>query len=514
MTKNNSYDKFNAVIKQRLNDVDVNLECSINLETTEPVSKILAVNVEAGVDQIESLTSEASVNGNVIVSLVYLTEQGLVCNANYTSPFISKVIDKRINPNSKVFLKVCQSDAKVQSLINNVAKVDCYLLLKGFVVNNEEINYLSAVDSDVCTLNEYTNYYSLVGVTNSSWIENLEIQSKENIKQVISSCCNVIVKNVEPDNSFVTVTCEVVNKLMYLTDEDKIKTAYTKNEIKQDIECEYSTKECKIEFDIKIKSNNVKNNIENNEDELKISIEIPLDVCIRVYSINNIELISDLFSTKNFTNTTISSYENSIICEPIYFEKKIEGSLTLSNDEPRIDKLLAVNYSKVIVTNEFLENGQYTVSGVVSSNLIYFNEDDQIINSIDVEFPFIVNTQTEYEGEYLTDLDIQIEDVDVMVKRGKDVYVDALLKVRTKVCRTESGVVMSDVEYTDALPLKDCAIEIYFAKSGEKVWDIAKKLFVTPETIYLQNPNVSEVLEKDEKLAIYYKLLNPETNNS
>lgn len=506
MANNNSYDKFNAVKKQRLNNLDINLECSINLETTEPVNKILAVNALATINSIEALTGEASINGSVLVSLVYLTEQGLVCNASYTSPFMSKAIDTKINPNSKVFFKVAQADAKVQSLNNNVAKVDCYLTLKGYVINCEEVSYLSSVSENVCTLMEQTGYSSLNGVTNSSWTESLEVETKEPVKQVVLCSSDVFVKQVEPQDSYIALICEIVNTVMYLTPENEIKTVYFKNEVKQDIECEFCSQNAKAELDLKIDQNNIKNNISDAEDNIKISIEVPLDVCVRVYGDNNLNLIADLYSTQEVTNTTMTSYENSIVCEPIAFEKKIEGSLTLSENEPRIDKLLSVNYSKAIVTNEYIENGEYTVSGVVTSNLIYFNQDDAMVNSIDVEFPFVVSTKTDLDGELLTDLEVLVEDIDVMIKKGKDVYIDALLKVRTKVCKTTRGVVLSDVEYSEPLPLKDCAIEIYFAKAGEKVWDIAKKLFVTPETIYIQNPNIQEILENDEKLAIYYKL--------
>ena len=58
----------------------------------------------------------------------------------------------------------------------------------------------------------------------------------------------------------------------------------------------------------------------------------------------------------------------------------------------------------------------------------------------------------------------------------------------------------------DEYPQKDCAIEIYFAKAGENTWDIAKKLNIKEELLYNQNPDLKEILEKDEKLAIYYKL--------
>ncbi len=507
MTNNNSYDKFLVACKQRLKNLDVALECSVSLDSSESVSKILAVNVEGNCTQVEALTGEAIINGNILVSLVYLTEQGLVGNSAYSSPFSTKIADSCINPTSKVYSKVKSIDAKVQSLNNNTAKVDCLIKLNGYCLNNEEISYLCGASSDVCTMEEQTTFETLTSSLNSSWTENMEITLKEPVRQILSSTCDVYVKDVTSADSFVSVSCELVNKLMYLTDEEtpQIKSVYTKSDVKQEVECKEATKESKVELDLNVVKNGVKNSINEKENEIKVSLEIPLDVCVRIYETKSVNLITDLYSVENLTETTSSSYENSVVCEPICFEKKIEGSLTLTEEEPRIDKLLAVNYSKAIVTNEYIDDGEYSLSGVITSNLIYFNDEDNNVNSVDVEIPFVVSTKTDYEGDVLADLSVAVEDVDVMVKKGRDVYVDALIKVRTNVCKNVHGAVISELVYADQVPQKDCAIEIYFAKSGERIWDIAKKLFVKPEEIYSQNPQVHEVLEQDEKLAIYYQ---------
>lgn len=507
MANNNSYEKFCLVNKRKLKDLETNLECSVNLESTEAVNKILAVNVDGDVGQIEALTGEASVSGNMLVSIVYATENGLVGDATFTAPFITKAVDTQIKPESKVFVKISSIDAKVRSLSNNVAKVDMQARLKVFCANNEEVEYLSSSSSDVCTLTELTSFTELSGVTKSAWTENMEVEIKEPVNKVLSSSCDVSVKDVECGAGFVSVSCEVVNKLMYLTDEEtpQIKTVYTKTDVKQEVESEFATTESKVDLDLMIVKNDVKNNLSDKDDNIKIAIEIPLDVCIRVYSENNINLITDLYSTQSYTNVTTESYENSVPKETIRFEKKVEGSLTLSEDEPRIDKLLAVNYSKAIVTNEYLDNGEYSVSGIITSNLIYFNEDDNMVNSVDVEVPFVVTCQTELEGEILTDLEVMVKDVDVMVKKGRDVFVDATVVVNTSVSKVVRGAIIKELNFVEKVPDKDCAIEIYFAKAGEKVWDIAKRLFIKPENIYLQNPNVGEVLENDEKLAIYYQ---------
>ena len=271
MTNKNSYDKFLAVDKKRLKDAEVMLECSVSLDSNEVVSKILAVNVEGNCTQVEALTGEANANGNIVVSLVYLTEQGLVGNSVYSSPFSTKFTDALINAKSKVFGKVANIDAKVQSLNNNTAKVDCLIRLKGFCYNNEEIPYLSEVSSDVCTLEEQSQFETLSGSLNSSWIENMEIELKEPVRKVLSSSCDVYVKDVTSADSFVSIVCEITNKLMYLTDEEtpKIKTVYSKTDVKQEVECEFATKQSKAEVSLNVLKNEVKNSISEKENEIK-----------------------------------------------------------------------------------------------------------------------------------------------------------------------------------------------------------------------------------------------------
>ena len=64
---------------------------------------------------------------------------------------------------------------------------------------------------------------------------------------------------------------------------------------------------------------------------------------------------------------------------------------------------------------------------------------------------------------------------------------------------------VSNVNSVGELEPKDSAIEVYFAKSGERVWDIAKGLKVSSEMICNQNPDITDPLEKDQNIAIYYR---------
>lgn len=507
MTNQNSSEKFLTASKSKMAEVEHQIECSVNLEGGEQVDKVLAVNVDCEKLVCESLTKEANASGIVVVDLIYLTTSGNILSTKYTSPFLYKVHDDKISPNSNVIVKCKNAKGEVSSINSSMAKLNCTLTFLGFVLNNEEVSFLNSVESDVCTKEEEISFTTMKNSENSTFTESVQIALKEPAKKVLLTSSEVFVKDYELGTNCVSITCELENEITYLTDEEvpQIKTVHQKSEVKQDVEISGAKQEQTAELDIFVQKNGIKTNIEEDNGDIKVSLEVPLDVYVRLFENQTKSVICDLYSTTRATEVSSTSYQNTTVCEPIIFDKKIEGSLIVDEEESPIDKLLAVNYSKAVVTNEYFDNGTYNISGVVQSNLIYYSEDDVKVNSLDIEIPFAISTQVDYDGEYLTDLDVKVCDVDVLVKRGRDVYVDATIKVRTKVCKTTFGAVISNLGYGDEYLEKDYAIEIYFAKTGEKVWDIAKKLNIPVEQIYTQNPDIKEVLENDEKLAIYYQ---------
>ena len=508
MANNNSYDKFYCAKKTRLNDCTASFECQVKIDTTEEITKVLAVNVNSGLVQTEALNGEANLSGNAFVTIIYLTKTGLVGDATYCSPYSHKVTSSEITTDSNVVARVKDIDCKVTALNGNNAQVQYDIDFSVFVVKNVEVEYLNGTTDDICSTAEEITYQSLAGICKNNWIENIEIGVKEPVRQVLSTTCDVHLTNVDSSEGFVTLNATLISKVTYVTDteEPEIKTVYNKTEVKQEVECEYAKKDTIVEAYAKQNSCEVKTQVSENGDDVKLNISIPLDVLLLVYSTNTVMVTYDLFSTKNILTSTTQSFENTVSCEPIVFDKKVEGSLVLSEDEPRIDKLLAVNYSKAMITNEYIEGGTYNLSGVLTSNLIYFNDEESRPNSIDVEIPFVVSYQTDIDGDVMFDTSVTVCDVDVMVKKGRDVYVDGVLLVCSNVCKSTQGAVISNVESSEPLQEKDCAIEIYFGKAGEKIWDIAKKLFIRPELIYKQNPSLEgDALSEDTKIALYYQ---------
>lgn len=503
----NSYDKFLAAGKERLEGSHVALECVIPIESDEEVVKILAVNANANTNSTEALTGEASVNGDVYINLIYLTTSGAVGSCNYNTPFVTKLLGKFISPACKLLCKAVAGDLKVLSVQNNTIKLTCIVNVSADLIKSEEVNGLCGSSETVCLKNEDIDCVCMIGDYSANWIENSEITLKEHIGNILNSNTEMVVKKYECGANFITIEGEMITALTYMTagETPTLKTAYLSSEFKQEIEAENMHKECAVDLHACVVRKDAKTSVSEKNDETVINIENPVKCYFISYEVKKITTVCDLYCTTNGVNVTNSSFENIAMPGSEYFEKKIDGSLTLSENEPRIDKLLGVTSYSVTQSNAYVADEKLQIEGVVYANLIYLNDDEGTTNSVDIEIPYVLVNDCDYTNDTMLSVTVNICEVDCMAKKGRDIYLDAKLKVFVGTSKKVLSAIISDVKAADPLPLNDSAIEIYFAKAGDTTWDIAKELKVPEEVVWLQNPEIVSPLEIDTNIAIYYK---------
>ena len=162
--------------------------------------------------------------------------------------------------------------------------------------------------------------------------------------------------------------------------------------------------------------------------------------------------------------------------------------------------------TNLCVTNAFIKNGEINVEGITKTNVIYLNDETNSLHSVLIEVPFVVSERANVPCENAeVEVSAVLYDVDVVVKKGRDFYFDAKLKIKASYDCDQVGAVISSIAEEGDLEEKDCAIEVVFAKAGQSAWDIAKSLKVRETLITLQNPEVVFPLDKDENVIVYYQ---------
>lgn len=495
--------KFSVAKKINLPSSDFSIECNVSLGSE--IGKILSIGVKAYDENYETLNGVLNYSGVVDLKIIFMTSDGEINSTCHSCNFSSKFESNEIMTGQEAVISLKVVDYSIESISNEDIRIIVNLNQSGICLGENEVNSIGSADEDVCCKNEEIEIIKLVGSKKESFDVESEVNLRENIKKILATESQVLQKNIESATGFVSLQGEVLTRVLYLTDEDKFDSFYVNEPFKEEIEVDGAEKDFIAEAYLSIKESDVSTQIENDEKGQKLTIKVPVCANIKVFKNELVTVIEDLYSTKNEINITTESFENSVTCPSAMIEDKIEGSLTLEEDAPRVDKVLFASGNSVNLTNVYSQDGQIFVEGIAKTNVVYLNDETNSLNSVQVDVPFSFSDKFDCECEGILVATAVVSDVDVIVKKGRDLYYDAKIKVNLNCYYNKVAGIISEASMTEPLPERDYAMEVVFASSGENAWNIAKSTHVPVEQVTLQNPDLIFPLEQDSSIVLYYQ---------
>lgn len=498
--------KFQVVKKKRLQKSEFNVECNVPLNCE--IEKIFSVCHNAKADNAEVLNGIVNYNGSVDLCVLYQSVDGEVGTTSCTCPFVSKFEDATINVNDKVGIEITVSDYSIESIGQSSIKINCLLLQKAVLISNKDVENVSAGDEDVCYKEEEIVINTFVGQNSEIFTIESVYTIKEPVKKVLLCDTQVCVKDVESGVNFVAVSGELISKILYLTENEKYESAYITENFKEEVELEGVTRESISEAIAFVERSQIKCDVENQDKGVNVNLTVPVGLKVTAYEEKPVNIIKDIYSTCNELEVSTESFEMTKQLPSDYFEAKIDGSLTLDEDKPRVDKVLFVGGTNLSISNAYVQNGEIFVEGVAKANVVYLNDETNSNNSVTVEVPFVVSDKSmaECDSPEIT-ISAILFDVDVVVKKGREFYFDGKLKINVSYDCDNVSAIISNINISGTVEEKDCAVELVFASSGMSAWDIAKSLKVKEETLLNQNPDITFPLEQDDNVVVYYQKL-------
>ena len=494
---------FNVAKKFPLERSEFSVEC--NIDAGENVVKVLSVSLGLGRVNSETLNGVVNFSSCLDVKLVVLSSDGQLNTIATTNPFSSKFENENIENNQLAMVKLKIIDYNIDSINGSSVKIIVNLEQCGFIVANKEIKTIQSSDEDICTKNEDINIIRFLG----SGKEDIEVASEINIRdkinKILLSESGVIVKSVESGLNFVTISGEVATRVIYINDNDKFESGYVYDTFKEEIEIEGATRDSLVDGKAVVVQEDVQCELVEDEKGCKIIVKVPLTLSAVAFGEENFSVVKDLYSTKCFTKVTTESFDMTYICPLELVEGKIEGSLVLEDDKPRVDKILFSGGNSVTITNSYINDGEIFIEGIAKTTVIYLNDEDNSFYSAQIDVPFTLSDKFSYQEGGMLSVDAIVYDVDVAVKKGRELFYDAKVKASVSYCFDKVSGIITEASLLEEYPQKDYAMEVLFARSGEQLWDIAKEAKVKEEQIISQNADVTFPLSEDTSLILFYQ---------
>lgn len=496
-------EKFLVARRRDLGEKQLQLECVINLNG-ESLEKVLSLNAEAYLANVDVVDGEIRYSGEICTNLLYLGDEAKLNNLTSSCPFndvyrVDNVTSVDVCNNIKVISVV---PTKVQE---NQVVVLVTLETHFFELSNQEVSSFNPTAPEFCVESELLD----VMVLKDKSCQNFEVETRFNMKEgvgkVLVSHSKAFVREVKTGEGFVSVMGDVCTFIVYTTEEGTLCKGQVSESFKEEIQVADSKSEMLAQACLQVKNCDNKIVVENENGNNYILITTPIQVCVKVFDMEQVVVSKDIYSLKNELELIRGGFTNCFVDPSKCFEGKIEGNLSLEETQPRIDKVLCVTPPTLNVSNSYFNEGEVFVEGIVTSTVIYLNDDENQITSVDLEVPFVVSEKLNMEEQNVfVNVNCMLYDCDVMAKRGREIYFDCKIKVCVNVCYNKNFEIITGATEGRALAQKDSAIEIYFAHASSSHWDIAKELKISQEMLLSQNPNLPNPLEKDERVVVYY----------
>ena len=494
---------FQVAKKYRLPKGELTVDCSIPVEGE--IVKIFTISTDVSVGTSEVIAGSVNYTGIIETCIIYMLEGGEVGSTHTSCPFSSRFEDNNILAGQKAIIRVRVKNYSVGNISNGSVNINYTLEQMGFVVGNQEVKSITSSDDDISIKRENIKVVNLVGENCSSICVDIPLNTREPIKKLLLCESQASIKDVEPGLNYIAVSGEIVGRLLYLTENDKFETAYVFENFREEIEVEGTDRDSSAEAFAFVKYCDVKAVVDNDEKGAKVQISVPVELCAIVYNEVDVDVIADLYSIKNEIDVTTESFVMTKNLPNEKIEGKIEGNLAIEDDKPRVDKVLFNGGNSVEITNTRQDDDVLKIEGIARTTVVYLNDEESSFNAVEIEIPFVLSDRTTLPEDANICTSAVITDVDVVVKKGRELFYDAKVKVNVAVYEDEVSAVISEADLKEELPEKDYAMEIVFGKAGQSLWDIAKYKNVKESLLASQNPEIEFPLTEDKELILFYQ---------
>jgi LysM repeat protein len=181
----------------------------------------------------------------------------------------------------------------------------------------------------------------------------------------------------------------------------------------------------------------------------------------------------------------------------------IEGNVNMPSGAPFIGKVLMCALPTLGTINVKPQDDKVIVEGVLNAAIVY-ECDERIVHDHNVEVPFSVTAKLDgcTPGHNVSCSLVPLS-CNVKARRGKELLVDARIGVSASIMSIDARTVTSAVTKGALKGNNDHAILIHVVSSGEKLWDIAKRVSIPTAEILRQNPSVEQGVNDGDRVVMY-----------
>lgn len=380
---------------------------------------------------------------------------------------------------------------KIETKILNGRKINvkAFLEIEEKVYSNENVEIITNINNidDIQILDNKKTINSVLekGNTKVYAKDTISIDPEDDLAEIMKVKMQIANQDIKLSYNKVLAKADVKTEIMYLTENNTIKSVYAQIPIMGFIDIENISDDSICDTSYTIKNYIIK---PNNSETNSIYVEVEIEIECTAYEQKDIELIEDLYSI----SSNLSFKQKEILS--LSDKKKIKDVYTL-NDTVQIpdminNKLYNMEINPIII-NQIIRNEKIIFEGELNIEAIY--EKTGGIDSRNIQIPF--NFEMESKDISIDNdicCNIEITKSDYFVNDG-NIELNIEIEFNVDSYKTETLNMIDEISMEENRDNNIYSMVIYFVKPGDTMWNIAKKFKSTVEDISkvnnIEDPN-------------------------
>ncbi len=484
---------------QKLCSGQVVAEAKIVPPHGEELTKILGVSAVADVITTEVFTGEARIKGKVDFRVLYSGNNGDRC-LTYRTEFTDKIVDDAITGGRPCAIaRVLDTD--IVSATEGEIRLASVVETELFGQISKRIKYLVKGGDEIYLGESKVGYTKvLCEVDGKTEVTAESAINADKIECVESRIC---VNKTTASTDMAIIEGEIVSDVVYSLDGNMghvmLTTPYT---------FEAEADGCLSGANVFVKAyidDEKATIVEGEENTVVISYEISFCGCASEE--RTLQYVADAFSVHNELNKTTEKVEFAVAKHCLCFQDEASGSVTLEAGLPIVDSIITPIGSSVLITSAYATDGKVTIEGLVRTNIIYFSGESNSSSSVSVELPFSIFKPLDVKEDDLVYATGHVLGIFTKIRRGNEIDVRADLRLTVCVSEKQCVDIITEMSEGERIEAPTAAIAMHIAAKKETLWDAAKALCVTPETITEQNPELTFPLTGGESIVCFRRTI-------
>lgn len=496
MTVQTKFCKFQNDVPVKEKCEQIILACTIDAAMKGGADKVLSARASVSGLNATATDGQATVSGKLNVKAIYLTPEGEIDSVDYVSDFTKAIACPSAVEGATVTARAEIADVQAAAE-GGVIKIQTVVGLCPTVIVRKEYELLDEAEGAYVKRGECT-FTRCLGVTDTDVSADEQYSVGAIVEKVLAFDTTAEVTKVTEDGAGALVEGEADVTVVYVSDGKTVQKNMTLPFV-QRIEGEEGAV-----YDVTADVKDSKLVIGGSATENVFEVKADITLTAMVFKSYTSELITDVFCPTKEMKLSRMCLSYDTFRKACRTRERISGSVEAGENGIGVSRIAAALERENSVATVDVKDGVATVEGVLAVTVVY-RDDNEDYKSVDVDLPYSCEASLCGEADKV-DVTVAACDISAKVKRDSEIEVIATICVTAKIAATGMINATDGVEEgADIAPCED-AVGIYYAKKGETLWDIAKRLSASPEEIAAQNPGLADQTEEGDKVVVYREI--------